>query len=261
VAKVGAKSKTVTYEWVRDRSNYHYDSSADRKIGCKLTIKAEKVLNVSAYKPGDFHQFFDDPRTRQDYLKWAWLLLEAEEYHAGNREVADLTSLPPRQRTRLGSARYHTRKRLKALVGKAVRLAYEVETKGGRKYEKGSLWRVTGLERGKFSIHGILPDGTKEHADDWDKRRYVFGVSEYEFRVDHDVPPEPKAKVVAKGGLATAAKVFEEGDEGKPAEVPLEGLRQYIPPDCEDEEAADGEDGDDEDEGLDEEDDDGIVED
>jgi hypothetical protein len=38
---------------------------------------------VSAYKPGDFRQFFEDPRTRQEYLKWAPLMLTAEDYYAG----------------------------------------------------------------------------------------------------------------------------------------------------------------------------------
>lgn len=47
----------------------------------------KKLLNVSAYTPGDFKQFFADPRTRAEYLKWAPLLLAAEEFHAGNRTI------------------------------------------------------------------------------------------------------------------------------------------------------------------------------
>ena len=46
-----------------------------------------RLFNVSAYKPGDFHMFFDDPRTREEYLEWAPLLLSAEEYHAGRMKV------------------------------------------------------------------------------------------------------------------------------------------------------------------------------
>ena len=41
----------------------------------------------SAYTPGDYRQFFADPRTRAEYLKWAPLLLEAEEWWAGNRRL------------------------------------------------------------------------------------------------------------------------------------------------------------------------------
>ena len=39
------------------------------------------------YKPGDFKIFFNDPRTRADYVKWAPFLLAAEDYHAGKRKV------------------------------------------------------------------------------------------------------------------------------------------------------------------------------
>lgn len=52
-----------------------------------ITVPRSCLLNVDAYKPGDFKQFFNDPRTRADYLRWAPLMLEAEEYHAGNRKV------------------------------------------------------------------------------------------------------------------------------------------------------------------------------
>ena len=39
-----------------------------------------ELLNVDAYQVGDFKQFFDDPRTREDYFHWAFLLLTAEDY-------------------------------------------------------------------------------------------------------------------------------------------------------------------------------------
>jgi hypothetical protein len=45
------------------------------------------LLNVSAYKPGDYKRFFSDPRTRKEYLKWAPLMLAAEDYHAGVLEL------------------------------------------------------------------------------------------------------------------------------------------------------------------------------
>jgi hypothetical protein len=73
------KSKAATFCWLR-RSSPHTDKQA------KATIKVPmaKLFNVSAYKPGDFRQFFQDPRTRALYLQWAPMLLSAEEYHAGN---------------------------------------------------------------------------------------------------------------------------------------------------------------------------------
>ena len=38
-------------------------------------------------KPGDYKIFFSDPRTRENYIQWAPLLMAAEEYHAGHRKV------------------------------------------------------------------------------------------------------------------------------------------------------------------------------
>lgn len=45
-----------------------------------------ELFNVSAYKPGDYKKFYTDSRTRMEYLKWAPMLLTAEDYHAG-REI------------------------------------------------------------------------------------------------------------------------------------------------------------------------------
>lgn len=93
--EVFSKSKGCTYRWSRVRQGWlsKYDrwggKTYDDRIACSVTVPVGELLNVSAYKPGDFRQFFDDPRTRADYLKWAPLLLEAEEYHAGNRKLWD----------------------------------------------------------------------------------------------------------------------------------------------------------------------------
>lgn len=73
------------YTWEKSRERRSWDK--EDLVPVRFTTDAKNVLNVSAYKPGDFKQFFADPRTRADYLKWAPFLLEAEEYHAGNRKV------------------------------------------------------------------------------------------------------------------------------------------------------------------------------
>jgi hypothetical protein len=59
--------------------------------GLKTHFKCsdKKVLNVSAYTPGDFLQFYEDPRTRADYLQWAPLLLAAEDWHAAQAKKRD----------------------------------------------------------------------------------------------------------------------------------------------------------------------------
>jgi len=53
------------------------------KIGAyktTYTCKAVSVINADAYTAGDYRIFFNDPRTRADYLEWAPLLLAAEDY-------------------------------------------------------------------------------------------------------------------------------------------------------------------------------------
>lgn len=81
-----ARVKKAVFQWYRKREKsawVGYKRTYD-PILCKLTVEAGDLFNVSAYKPGDFKQFFQDPRTRREYLKWAPMLLTAEEYHAGN---------------------------------------------------------------------------------------------------------------------------------------------------------------------------------
>lgn len=80
-----AKSQKRRWEPCIDKPGYrrmvHYD--VDRSFTCD----EERVLNVDAYTPGDFKIFFNDPRTREEYLEWAPLLLVAEDYKAGKRKL------------------------------------------------------------------------------------------------------------------------------------------------------------------------------
>ena len=86
VAQYSTRSKTCTYRWVRERLTYDpYGNKGPIPVSFK--VPSSQLLNVSAYKPGDFRQFYDDPRTRQNYLKWAPLLMAAEDYHAGVAKV------------------------------------------------------------------------------------------------------------------------------------------------------------------------------
>lgn len=88
VARVKKATRTrVTYEWLRERrtiSFYEQDP-----VRTRFTTGKERILNVDAYEPGDYRQFFEDPRTRQEYLRWAPLLLLAEDFLAGALEVRD----------------------------------------------------------------------------------------------------------------------------------------------------------------------------
>ena len=94
VARVAAMSRkgACKYTWTRKTSSWRYGTK--EQVGCHLIVPREKLLNVDAYTPGDFHLFFDDPRSRSEYLQWAWLVLECEEYHAGNRKAREADAGP-----------------------------------------------------------------------------------------------------------------------------------------------------------------------
>lgn len=83
VASVAAHAgKRCTYRWFRERARYtRYDDG--QNIATAITVPDSELFNVSAYAPGDFRQFYADPRTRIDYLQWAPLMLAAEDWHAG----------------------------------------------------------------------------------------------------------------------------------------------------------------------------------
>ncbi|MBF0391651.1 MAG: hypothetical protein HQL38_03115 [Alphaproteobacteria bacterium] len=82
VAKWAPRSRTGTIRWTRATRGWRAERNA---IPVSLTWADDDawVFNVSAYKPGDYKQFFADPRTREQYLKWAPLLMAAEDWHAG----------------------------------------------------------------------------------------------------------------------------------------------------------------------------------
>lgn len=98
VSRVSRDKTKVTFEWTTQREKRDgYDPIPDRpgwgmprwiKVDVKRTFTCEVALlfNLDAYTPGDHHQFFDDPRTRADYLQWAPFLLTGEDYKAGKRK-------------------------------------------------------------------------------------------------------------------------------------------------------------------------------
>jgi len=175
--------KRCVYAWHREGQS---SSTSGQKLRTTFSCEVEKVFNVDAYKPGDFHKFFDDPRTREEYLEWAPILLEAEEYHAGNRQVSD--PVPPKPKvvsSYEGRRAYERQKQRKLFLGKAVILREEIETKGGKIYEKGTLWRVVLASNG-FTIVEIEKDGSRKKDGG-----YVRCVAGSGLVIDPDIPPEP----------------------------------------------------------------------
>lgn len=92
IAKVAVCTKTkCTYRWekepswrtVEKRRGEWLRNDVNAPVPRSVTAPKDRLFNVDAYTPGDFHLFFDDPRTRADYLQWAPYLLAAEDWHAG----------------------------------------------------------------------------------------------------------------------------------------------------------------------------------
>lgn len=191
VYAVRPKDGKVVYAWSRERrTSRGLDDDGSREVRCTFTCSAREVLNVDAYKPGDFKVFLSDPRTRARYLEWAPLLLEAEEYHAGNRMVANIPPAPkPKKPTREGRQRYANRKRQKELLGKAVRLTRDIQMRQpGLVYREGTLWRVTGGKGSTVCVVGINDDGT------YDKQgsRRINNLDFDDVRVDPGIPVLPR---------------------------------------------------------------------
>jgi len=88
-----ARSQKATFVWHRARltdGGAYSQKVAGQPLEASLQVEANDLFNVSAYKPGDFKKFFQDARTRVQYLKWAKLLLTAEEHHAKLHSQAEV---------------------------------------------------------------------------------------------------------------------------------------------------------------------------
>ena len=95
VKKISRDGKKVTFSWERERHKPHWiphpEKPGYRKatypgIPIEWSCDREHLTCVEAYTPGDFHLFYDDPRTRADYLKWAPILLACEDWHKRRRD-------------------------------------------------------------------------------------------------------------------------------------------------------------------------------
>ncbi len=92
-SSIQKKARKATFRWERKRlSGDYWERKRKPMIETTFTANFDQLFNVSAYKPGDFKQFFSDYRTRQEYLKWAYFLLTAENFHAGKHQNSELPS-------------------------------------------------------------------------------------------------------------------------------------------------------------------------
>jgi hypothetical protein len=171
VHKYNPKQGACTYKWERKKRNRGWAS--DVRIEATLTTGEENVLNVDAYTPGDYLIFFNDPRTRQEYLKWAPMLLEAEEAHAGNRDLKPnrlLTAVVRKPVVRdhsrpMDLAPEKERPKKPPIAdtwgGKKVRTRFEFSTTKGDKFAQDEILVVVCYERKKLTLED--PNDDKRH--------------------------------------------------------------------------------------------------
>lgn len=86
------------FRWMRNRANALWVDHPTRpgylkatypEIEVKWLCPSKHLTCVDAYTPGDFRLFYDDPRLRADYLKWAPILLACEDWHHQQRHPKD----------------------------------------------------------------------------------------------------------------------------------------------------------------------------
>jgi len=87
VASWSAGRRKAKFQWFRQRMNF--SSYDDSDVAATVTVPADRLLNIDAYRAGDYKRFFADHRTRAKYLQWAPLLLAAEDYLAGKAKVVE----------------------------------------------------------------------------------------------------------------------------------------------------------------------------
>lgn len=187
VARIDRVGRCV-YEWLRPKLSFDARSSDVVK---RIVVKPSRLFNVSAYKPGDFKQFFSDPRTRADYLQWAPMLLAAEDFHAGKRKADKLLRDKPAPKPR-GTGSWKSeqasrrRERRKRLLTQSVELRSRIVLKSGTTLAAGELFRVIDARGDGFYIVGINKDGTRSKDG-----RSCSNASHGDLILRPDIPRDP----------------------------------------------------------------------
>jgi hypothetical protein len=87
--------------WTRERARPVWQDCPDQpgyrqlawpEIPVRWSCPKDALTCVDAYTPGDYRMFYDDPRTRADYLRWAPILLACEDWHRDRRLAEDQTT-------------------------------------------------------------------------------------------------------------------------------------------------------------------------
>jgi hypothetical protein len=162
VARYSKKTGRCVYEWGRSKRVRGWrEHDEGHVVRASIATGEENVLNVDAYTPGDFLIFFDDPRTRQEYLGWAPLLLEAEECHAGNRDIKPgprrAPARPPRVRQEREAFEVEKKRRQQPRKGDRyrqvlVRLLGQHRTVSGEVFNDGEILLASSYHRTRLTL-------------------------------------------------------------------------------------------------------------
>jgi hypothetical protein len=79
------RARRATFKWTRKGRWSPY--GGEKKYVSSISVPASQLFNISAYTKGDYRLFFQDPRSREKYIKWAPFLLAAEDYLGGEIQL------------------------------------------------------------------------------------------------------------------------------------------------------------------------------
>lgn len=183
LARVAAvRGDQCRFDWTRE-------GQRGQNVPCSIWCPKSELFHASAYTRGDFHLFFDDPRTRADYVKWAPFLLGSEDFVRGKRKAQEPVARPKRKPPNpfsRNAMRAEEKRRARAMHGQAVRLRREITITDGRTFAKDSLWRAEHQRGTCLRIVPILEDGTLDPA-----RPRVAGIERTTLLYDVTIPAEP----------------------------------------------------------------------
>jgi hypothetical protein len=106
VSEYKPRKRVCVYRYERPTDTFDRRTRSWTTVRTSFECGVNRVLNVDAYELGDYRRFFDDPRTRMDYLKWAPLLLAAEDTKAGQADPPPDTRPEWRRAGPVGSGRW-----------------------------------------------------------------------------------------------------------------------------------------------------------
>lgn len=85
VDRINRKGEAVI-KWLRPRVAYDAYTKIDttKLFVDEIAVPLDQLYNIEFYKKGDYKTFFEDKRTRKNYMKWAPFMLAAEEFLRGD---------------------------------------------------------------------------------------------------------------------------------------------------------------------------------